>query len=121
MNTPIYLEKQVVEEKPSIFKPNDLTEEEMKYLLEQSSKGFLLVLSADRAQILFVTDSISDFTNHSPVSNLIRLIELLDFCLFLYIVSSICVWKLYIRTFFYLPTSKSKGIKALRCDHSNVS
>jgi len=47
------------------YKPSFLSEDEMKFLVDQS--GFLMVLSCDQAHILHVSDSISNSTAHEPV------------------------------------------------------
>ena len=52
----------------SVYKPQILSEDETKYLLENASDGFLLVLSCDKLQILYVSEAVSKATLHSPVS-----------------------------------------------------
>ena len=52
----------------SVYKPQILSEDEIKYLLENTSDGFLLVLSCDKLQILYVSEAVSKATLHSPVS-----------------------------------------------------
>lgn len=55
----------------SVYKPQILSEDEIKHLLENTSDGFLLVLSCDKLQILYVSDAVSKATLHSPVSLLL--------------------------------------------------
>nr|ALJ33569.1 Bmal [Clytia hemisphaerica] len=62
------------DEGDSRYKPSFLSEEEMKYLIDQN--GFLLVMSCDQAHILHVSDSVSNCTNHEPTELLGR--SLLD-------------------------------------------
>jgi len=51
----------------SVYKPPILSEEEVKYLIENNSDGFLLVLSSDKVQILYISDAISASTSHTPL------------------------------------------------------
>lgn len=48
------------------YKPDALTEGEMKYLLEQKQNGFLIVISCDKGKVLHVSDAVCGLIMHTP-------------------------------------------------------
>lgn len=52
----------------SDYKPGFLTDDELKQLVVEAANGFMMIISCDKACVLFVSDTISDVL-HEPAEN----------------------------------------------------